>query len=82
MIGAPELWRSKRVDGGWAAPEQMFVNFAGEASLDRQGNVYFTHHFYENDRMREADIYYARKRNPNSNSKHDVVVSFGGGNAK
>ena len=60
--GAPELWRSKRVNGEWSAPEQMFTNFAGEASLDNQGNVYFTHHFYENDRMLEADIYVAKKR--------------------
>jgi hypothetical protein len=64
MIGAPELWRAKRMNGGWAAPEQMFVNFAGEASLDEHGNVYFTHHFYENDRMLEADIYFAGKREP------------------
>jgi hypothetical protein len=64
MIGAPELWRSKLVDGAWAAPEQMFINFAGEASLDSQGNVFFTHHFYRDNRMLEADIFYARKRDP------------------
>jgi hypothetical protein len=61
--GAPELWRSKRVNGEWSTPEQMFTNFAGEASLDMEGNVYFTHHFYANDRILEADIYVARRRN-------------------
>jgi hypothetical protein len=60
--GGPELWRSKRVKGEWGPPEQMFTNFAGEASLDLEGNVYFTHHFYKDDRMLEADIYMARKR--------------------
>lgn len=60
--GAPELWRARRVNGGWGAPEQMFTQFAGEASLDSEGNVYFTHHFYEDGRMLEADIYIARKR--------------------
>ncbi len=62
--GAPELWRSKRVDGEWRAPEQMFTHFAGEASMDNDGNVYFTHHFYKDDVMLEADIYVAQKLAP------------------
>ena len=62
--GAPELWRSKRVNGEWTEPEQMFTHFAGEASLDNQGNVYFTHHFYKDDVMLEADIYVAIKVAP------------------
>ena len=61
-VGAPELWRSKKVDGAWTAPEQMFAPFAGEASLDNEGNVYFTHHFYKDDVMLEADIYVAKRR--------------------
>jgi hypothetical protein len=60
-IGAPELWRSKRVDGVWGPPEQMFTHFAGEASLDFEGNLYFTHHFFKDNIMLEADIYMARK---------------------
>jgi len=60
--GAPELWRSKRVNGEWAQPEQMFAPFAGEASLDRDGNVYFTHHFFKDDVMLEADIYVAMRK--------------------
>ena len=60
-IGAPELWRSKKVNGEWSAPEQMFTNFAGEASLDNEGNVYFTHHYYKDNMMLEADIYVAHR---------------------
>ena len=62
LAGAPELYRSLRVDGAWQPPELMFTNFGGEASLDNQGNVYFTHHFYKDNQMLEADIYFARKR--------------------
>ena len=59
--GAPELWRSLRVDGSWSTPERMFAPFAGEASLDMAGNVYFTHHFYKDNIMLEADIYVAER---------------------
>jgi len=62
--GAPELWRSKRENGEWGTPELMFSPFAGEASLDNEGNVYFTHHFYRDDHMLEADIYISHKRIP------------------
>jgi hypothetical protein len=61
-VGASELWRSKKVNGEWTAPEKMFAPFAGEASLDNLGNVYFTHHFFKDDVMLEADIYFARKK--------------------
>jgi hypothetical protein len=60
--GAPELYRSKRVNGEWTEPEKMFSIFSGEASLDREGNVYFTHHYYQDDLMLEADILFARKK--------------------
>jgi hypothetical protein len=60
--GAPELWRSLKVNGEWSAPVKMFSHFSGEASLDNEGNVYFTHHFYQDDQMLEADIYIARKK--------------------
>lgn len=62
LARAPELYRSLWADGEWQPPELMFTNFAGEASLDDQGNVYFTHHFYKDNQMLEADIYFARKR--------------------
>jgi hypothetical protein len=52
------------VNGEWGTPEQMFTHFAGEASLDAEGNVYFTHHFYKDDVMLEADIYISKKLAP------------------
>ncbi|MFZ5905065.1 MAG: hypothetical protein ACOYZ8_16085 [Chloroflexota bacterium] len=58
-VGAPELWRSLKVNGQWTEPQKMFGPFAGEASLDNDGNVYFTHHFYKDNVMLEADIYIA-----------------------
>ncbi|MEW6405363.1 MAG: hypothetical protein AB1649_26530 [Chloroflexota bacterium] len=60
--GSPELWRSKKVDGQWAEPQKMFAPFAGEASLDNEGNVYFTHHFFKDSVMLEADIYVAYRK--------------------
>jgi hypothetical protein len=63
-IGAPELYRSKKVAGEWTEPEKMFSIFSGESSMDNEGNVYFTHHFYEDDVMLEADIYVARRASP------------------
>jgi hypothetical protein len=61
-IGAPELYRSMKVNGEWTDPVKMFSNFSGEASLDINGNVYFTHHYFKDDEMLEADIYLARKK--------------------
>jgi hypothetical protein len=61
-IGAPELYRSLRLDGVWSEPVKMFSLFSGEASMDNQGNVYFTHHFYKDNVMLEADIYIARRK--------------------
>lgn len=63
-VGAPELWRSKKVNEEWSQPEKMFAPFAGEASLDNAGNVYFTHHFYKDNVMLEADIYIAYQTAP------------------
>lgn len=55
------VWRAKRVDGKWSELEKMFSPLAGEPSIDAIGNVYFTHHFYKNDTMIEADIYVAER---------------------
>ncbi len=56
------LWRSKKVDGQWQAPELIISHLAGEPSVDNTGNVYFTHHFYKDSKMIEADIYVAEKK--------------------
>ncbi|NYZ76855.1 PD40 domain-containing protein [Candidatus Micrarchaeota archaeon] len=56
------IWRSKSVNGSWTEPELIVSALAGEATIDNEGNVYFTHHFYENDTMLEADIYMIKKK--------------------
>lgn len=62
--GAPSLWRSLRVAGEWTEPQQMFSHFSAEASMDIYGNIYFTHHYFKDDVMLEADIYIASKTAP------------------
>jgi hypothetical protein len=61
-LGYPAILRSKRVDGEWQEPELIISQFAGESSIDNEGNVYFTHHFYWDGVMLEADIYVAMKK--------------------
>jgi hypothetical protein len=36
--------------------------FAGEPSLDNEVNIYFTHHFFKDNVMLEADYYVARRK--------------------
>jgi hypothetical protein len=55
-------WRSVKVDGVWQAPVKMFSALCGEPSIDDNGNVYFVHHFFNNNTMIEADIYVAYKK--------------------
>ncbi|MDD5163671.1 MAG: hypothetical protein PHD95_05700, partial [Candidatus ainarchaeum sp.] len=56
------LWRAKKINSEWQTPELMISPLAGEASLDNEGNVFFTHHFYKDNKMIEADIYTAKKK--------------------
>lgn len=58
-LGTPAVFRSVKVNGNWDAPQLIVSQFAGEPTLDDAGNLYFVHHFYENDVMIEADIYIA-----------------------
>lgn len=60
--GTPAIFRSRRVNGEWGTPELILSQFAGEPSIDSAGNIYFTHHFYQADKMIEADIYIAEKK--------------------
>jgi hypothetical protein len=55
--GSPAIFRSKRINGEWQEPELIVSQFAGESSIDNEGNVYFTHHYYKDSVMLEADIY-------------------------
>jgi hypothetical protein len=56
------IWRSKLVNAEWQPAELIISPLAGEPSIDVSGNVYFTHHFFENGKMLEADIYVAFKK--------------------
>ncbi len=61
-LGSPGIFRSEFVAGNWTTPVLILSQFAGEPTLDDQGNLYFTHHFYRDSAMIEADIYVARHR--------------------
>jgi hypothetical protein len=62
-MGSPAIYRSLKVDGAWQEPVLILSQFAGESSMDNAGNIYFTHHFYNNEsKMIEADIYVAYKK--------------------
>ncbi|MCX5859501.1 MAG: hypothetical protein NT056_06340 [Proteobacteria bacterium] len=60
----PAILRSKILNNGeWGNPEEIISEFAGEPTLDDQGNIYFIHHYFDsNGKMIEADIYFARKK--------------------
>lgn len=60
--GSPAIFKSEKTNGEWQTPELVVSQFAGEPTLDDKGNVYFTHHFYKDGKMVEADIYAAYKK--------------------
>ncbi len=61
-LGTPAIFRSLKSGESFGPPELIISQFAGEPTLDAQGNIYFVHHFFENSVMIEADIYVARKK--------------------
>jgi len=61
-MGSPGIFRSKKINGEWQEPELIVSQFAGESSVDNEGNIYFTHHFYKDSVMLEADIYVIRRK--------------------
>ncbi len=63
-MGTPAVYRAKKVDGQWQAPELVVSQFAGEPTLDWEGNLYFVHHYYKDNQMIEADIYVCRRKQP------------------
>ena len=60
--GTPAIVRSKKVGGQWQEGELIVSRFAGEPTLDAQGNLYFVHHFYDDGVMLEVDIYVAYRK--------------------
>jgi len=61
-MGSPAIYRSVKANGNWSTPEPIVSQFAGEPTLDNEGNLYFVHHYYKNSKMIEADIYVAHKK--------------------
>jgi hypothetical protein len=61
-LGTASLFRSQKLNGEWQTPELIVSQFAGEATLDSDGNLYFVHHFFDNGQMIEADIYVAKRK--------------------
>ena len=61
-LGTPAVFRSIKLNGSWQEPELILSQFAGEPTLDDEGNIYFVHHFYKDGEMIEADIYVAYKK--------------------
>lgn len=60
--GVAAIYRMKKTDNGWGEKELIVSNFAGEPTLDSNGNLYFTHHYFDNGVMIEADIFVAKRR--------------------
>lgn len=60
--GTPAIYRSTREGSGWSAATLIVSQFAGEPTLDPEGNLYFVHHFYRDGEMLEADIYVAERK--------------------
>lgn len=61
-MGSPAVYRSVREGDEWGEPELIVSQFAGEPTLDEDGNLYFVHHFYVDGAMVEADIYVAYRK--------------------
>jgi hypothetical protein len=60
--GSPGIFRSLRTETGWTEPGLILSSFAGEPTLDRDGNLYFVHHYVVDGKIVEADIYLAARR--------------------
>jgi hypothetical protein len=60
----PAVLRSTWVDGAWSEPQEVVYSFAGEPTLNDDGDVIFVHHYYTEGpgEMLEADLYIARRR--------------------
>ena len=60
--GSPAVFRYARENGEWQPAELVISQFAGEPTLDPDGNIYFVHHFFSDGTMIEADIYVAYRK--------------------
>ncbi|MBN1151788.1 MAG: hypothetical protein JXA58_01135, partial [Dehalococcoidia bacterium] len=60
-MGTPAIFRSIMGPTGWTEPKLIVSQFAGEPTMDTQGNLYFVHHYFRDGQMLEADIYVAAR---------------------
>lgn len=59
----PAVYRSTWNGTTWGHPIEIISRFAGEPTIDGQGNIYFVHHFFSQEgTMIEADIYVAYRK--------------------
>ena len=59
----PAIYRTVRTGGGWSAPEEIVSQYVGDAAMDPDGNLYFTHHFVDAlGETIETDIYVCYRR--------------------
>ena len=63
-MGTPGVFRARLGASGWQEPELIVSQFAGEPTLDADGNLYFVHHYFRDGVMLEADIYLAQRKSP------------------
>jgi hypothetical protein len=61
-LGTPGIFRSRWDGDQWSEAELIVSQFAGEPTLDPDGNLYFVHHYYQEGVMLEADIYVAYRK--------------------
>ena len=72
----PALYRCLWNGTGWNEAEEIVSNFAGECTIDGDGNLYFVHHYFdEGMTMLEADIYVAYRA-------HEAMVKGAVGTAE
>ena len=59
----PAIYRTTRTDRGWTEPEEMVSHYVGDPAMDRDGNLYFTHHYVDaGGTTIETDIYVCYRR--------------------
>ena len=60
--GSPAIYRSVWNGEEWGEAQLIISQFAGEPTLDPQGNIYFVHHLIQDGIILDADIYIAIKK--------------------
>ncbi len=59
----PAIFRTIKTGEIWSEPEEIVSNYVGDPGLDDNGNLYFTHLFYDDAGNKiEADIYVSFRR--------------------